>query len=184
MLINEGKAGWKVKPLPVEAQFAPVFGIVTGDYNGDGFADVVLTGNSYAPDVLTGRYDAMKGVLLLGDGKGALTPVSIQESGILVDGDAKGLTQLITSDHHVLLLAARNDDSLRVMKSADEQKFLPVSDQDSYAVVTHKDGRKSKHEFYLGSGYLSQSSRMFQVPYDAKGVVFFDFRGKPRENRH
>ena len=182
MLINEGKAGWKVKPLPVEAQVAPVFGIVTGDYNRDGFADVVLTGNSYAPDVLTGRYDAMKGVLLLGDGKGALTPVSIQESGILIDGDAKGLSQLITSDHHVLLLAARNDDSLRVVKSAHEQKFLSVSDHDSYAVVTHKDGRKSKHEFYLGSGYLSQSSRMFQVPYDAKEVVFFDFKGK-RRNR-
>jgi hypothetical protein len=180
-LINEGKAGWKVVPLPIEAQFAPVFGIVAGDYNEDSFADILLTGNSYAPDVLTGRYDAMKGLLLLGDGQGGLQPVSIQRSGILVSGDAKGLSQLITQDHHVLILAARNDDSLRVMKKSHEQNFIPIDDHDSYAVVIHKDGRKSKHEFYFGSGYLSQSSRAFLRPSDANQVVIYDFQGRSRE---
>jgi hypothetical protein len=182
-VINEGKSGWKVEPLPIEAQFAPVFGIVAGDYNGDGFADVVLTGNSYAPDVLTGRYDAMKGLLLLGDGTGSLKSVRIQRSGILVDGDAKGLAQLITSDRRIVILAAQSDDSLRVMKNTVDQNFLPLDDHDSYAIVTHKNGRKSRHEFYRGSGYLSQSSRLFVLPWDSRRVVIYDFRGEVSGDR-
>jgi hypothetical protein len=67
------------------------------------------------------------------------------------------------------------------MKNAQEQNFLPLGDHDSYAVMIHKDGRKSRHEFFIGSGYLSQSSRTLQLPSDAKRVVIYDFMGKFRE---
>ena len=53
-LENKGNDHWELEPLPIDAQFAPVFGISTGEFTGDEFEDAVLVGNFYAPEVLTG----------------------------------------------------------------------------------------------------------------------------------
>jgi hypothetical protein len=58
-----------VKPLPLQAQLAPVFGLVCADLDEDGNLDVLLTGNSFSTEVMAGRYDAGYGLCLLGDGK-------------------------------------------------------------------------------------------------------------------
>ena len=97
-------------------QFAPVFGISTGEFTGDEFEDAVLVGNFYAPEVLTGRYDAFTGLLLKGDGAGNFKALSRQESGISVTGDAKGLALLKTKDNKTLLLATQNNDSLKSLR--------------------------------------------------------------------
>ena len=34
-------------PLPIEAQFSPVYAACVGDYNGDGIQDILLGGNLY-----------------------------------------------------------------------------------------------------------------------------------------
>src|SRR5690625_7330656 len=80
--------------LPVEAQFAPVFGMLCGDYDGDGIPDLLVTGNSYSTEMFTGWYDASKGLYLKGDGAGGFTPVRLTASGFHVLGDAKSLTEL------------------------------------------------------------------------------------------
>jgi hypothetical protein len=77
-------------PLPLEAQLAPAFAPVVGDFNGDGNEDLVLSQNFFPTDLGTPRYDAGRALLLLGDGKGSLTPISGQESGLLVYGDQRG----------------------------------------------------------------------------------------------
>ena len=64
---NLGNGKFTRKALPLEAQFAPVFGMLTGDYNNDGNIDILMAGNSYATEASTGRYDAMTGLLLAGD---------------------------------------------------------------------------------------------------------------------
>ncbi len=179
---NKGNGEFEPRPLPTEAQFAPVFGMVAGEFTGDDFEDAVLVGNSYSPDVLTGRYDAFKGLLLQGDGVGNFRPLSMNESGISICGDAKGLALLRSADKRMLLLATQNNDSLGVVVSQFKQnrlsKFNPT---DFYAVVTNSKGCKSKHELYYGSGYLSQSSRSLRLPDDAQSVVIFDFDGTSRE---
>ena len=115
-LENKGKGHWQLKALPMQVQFAPVYGIVAGDFTGDGLEDVILSGNSYAPDVLTGRYDAFKGLLLAGDGRGNFRDVTIQQSGLLIDGNGKGLAVLNTGKGEQLILAAQNNDALLVFK--------------------------------------------------------------------
>jgi hypothetical protein len=86
---NRGNGEFVRKILPAEAQFAPVFGMLTGDYNNDGNLDVLMAGNSYSTEASTGRYDALEGLLLLGDGKGSFTSVKSSFTGFNADNDVK-----------------------------------------------------------------------------------------------
>ncbi len=59
------------------------------DFDGDGNLDVIINGNDWGTEVTVGRYDALNGLLLSGDGKGNFTPLSILESGIYIPGNGK-----------------------------------------------------------------------------------------------
>jgi enediyne biosynthesis protein E4 len=52
---NLGKGKFEVKPLPNEAQFAPVYGMFPKDFNNDGKLDLLMVGYSYASEPHTGR---------------------------------------------------------------------------------------------------------------------------------
>ena len=67
---NNGNGKFDLIPLPQQAQIAPLFGLLVEDINADGNLDLMGVGNSYAHEIVYGRYDAMKGVTFLGDGKG------------------------------------------------------------------------------------------------------------------
>ncbi|MES2731517.1 MAG: VCBS repeat-containing protein [Bacteroidota bacterium] len=180
-LENLGKGKFKLLPLPIRAQFAPVFGLLVQDFDGDGNLDVLLSGNSYASEILTGWYDASIGLYLRGDGKGHFLPLSAVQSGFFVDKDAKGLAQLPRYNGTPLVLAACNDDSLRVFATALASRWLSAAPSDLYAEVMLPDKRTRREEFYYGSGYLSQSARGIWISPQAKRVKIYDSRGKARE---
>ncbi|HOX84220.1 MAG TPA: VCBS repeat-containing protein, partial [Chryseolinea sp.] len=48
VLINNGREGFELKPLPVQAQVSPVYGIAIFDLNKDGTKDIILGGNLFA----------------------------------------------------------------------------------------------------------------------------------------
>ncbi|PYP24119.1 MAG: hypothetical protein DMD55_15600, partial [Gemmatimonadetes bacterium] len=77
-------------PLPAEAQFAPAFYVGVADFDGDGHEDVFLAQNFFLTELETPRYDAGRGLLLVGRGDGTLAPVPGQVSGITVYGDQRG----------------------------------------------------------------------------------------------
>ncbi len=106
---NLGNNHFKVTPLPTPAQFAPIYGILVHDFNKDGNLDVILAGNFFGSRVKYGRYDANKGLLLIGDGKGNFKPVNTQESGLNIDGEVRDITFIKLADGKELLLFARND---------------------------------------------------------------------------
>jgi len=70
---NKRNGVFERRSLPSLCQSAPVFGMITDDFNNDGHDDILITGNSYSTEVSTGNYDAMTGLLLAGDGKGHFT---------------------------------------------------------------------------------------------------------------
>lgn len=93
LFINDGEEMRKAE-LPVEAQFAPVFSVRSGDYNGDGSKDLLLTGNINEARVRFGKYDANYGVLMEGNGEGGFDYVPQYRSGFQLEGDIRGAVRL------------------------------------------------------------------------------------------
>jgi hypothetical protein len=157
--------------------------MLTDDLDKDGNLDILMVGNSYATEVQTGWYDASIGLYMKGDGKGNFIPQQVNKSGFFVNGDAKSIAQLTTSDGSSLFLVGCNNDSLRTFAPAATrvpQINIKLAQADVYGEITYKDGSKRKEEFYYGSSYLSQSSRTWRVPADAQ-VVIYDSQGKSRK---
>jgi len=102
--------------LPVEAQFAPVNAIICDDLDKDGIKDLLLAGNEYQTEVITGRYDASYGCFLRGSSKKIFTPVPGVESGFILKGDVKDMALVRLSNNERIILAAINNDSLRVFR--------------------------------------------------------------------
>ncbi|GGB77067.1 hypothetical protein GCM10011325_00730 [Dyadobacter sediminis] len=103
---NKGNGKFAVKALPVEAQVAPVYGIVVTDVNADQNQDVILTGNFFPNEVNMGRQDASTGLLLLGNGKGGFSPQHPAKSGLLLQGDARSSVLLSGPRNRQVLLTA------------------------------------------------------------------------------
>ena len=98
----------------MEAQFAPVNAIVCDDLDNDGYKDLLLAGNEYQTEIMTGRYDASYGCFLKGNNKKQFIPVPPVQSGFILKGDVKDMAIIRVQDGRKMILAAVNNDSLRV----------------------------------------------------------------------
>lgn len=114
LLINEGNFQFTLKALPVEAQFSPVFGIDTLDYNQDGKLDILLAGNFF--DVLPeiGRYDANYGLVLRGKGQGEFDVIQSKDSGFFVKGQVRRMRQMRAPNGQTFIILAKNNDYVQV----------------------------------------------------------------------
>ncbi len=109
-LMNDGKAHFKSMPLPIEAQFSPVYGILINDLDNDGVVDILLGGNLYKVKPEVGRYDASYGSFLKGKGNGEFITVLNRDCGLKLDGEVRDI-QSITIGKRKLIFVARNNDS-------------------------------------------------------------------------
>lgn len=109
LLINNGKNGFELKKLPVEAQFSPVYAIECFDVNKDGNNDIILGGNLFAAKPEVGRYDAMHGLVLLNDGKGEFNALSSSKSGLNIKGEIRHIRELKSKNQDVLAFIRNND---------------------------------------------------------------------------
>jgi len=169
-----------MKELPIQCQFAPLFGMLTGDFNNDGHLDIVMTGNSYSSEVSTGNYDAMQGLVLLGDGKGNFQVETSAHSGFNADGDSKGMAEICMNEHSGKMLVANNNG----MMTSFQYHFpnsLNLTQNDAYAIIQKKDGTKYKEELFLGNTYLSSSSRRLSFSDSVTNITVIDYLGKKRE---
>ena len=106
---------FEFKPLPAEAQFAPVAGITVLDYDGDGIEDVILGGNVYHSRIRFGKMDANYGMLLRGDGRGRFTYVPQWQSGLSVHGDVCDIVNY-KNDSGSFLIFAINQQAAKAYK--------------------------------------------------------------------
>src|SRR5258708_18272954 len=96
-LRNDGNGKFTMIPLPNQTQVSAINGMVVDDFDGDGNLDVMINGNDFGTEVGVGRYDALNGLMLKGDGKGHFNPQSILQSGVYIPGDGRALVKLQNS---------------------------------------------------------------------------------------
>jgi hypothetical protein len=171
---NLGNGQFSIKPLPVEAQYAPVYGMLSYDYNGDGLLDVVMVGNDYGMELLQGRADAFNGLVLQNTGRNNFTPLSLEQSGFVVPRDARALARL-TVQNKELLLATQFKDDLKVFSSNKNfKKSVSVQKEEVKAVISLKNGQKRLVEFYWGHSFLSQESRSISWDDSMTSITFYN----------
>jgi hypothetical protein len=178
---NDGGGKFTMIPLPKEAQISTLNGMLVDDFDGDGNSDILINGNDYGTDVSIGRYDALNGLLLKGDGKGDFTPLSILQSGIYIPGNGKALVKLQGSSGNYLVAASQNQGPLKLFELKRKVNIVKLNAVDESAVIRFKDGRIEKIEFYYGTSFLSQSSRFFSIPQNVISCTITDMQGKTRE---
>jgi len=180
-LENKGGGKFQRKQLPIECQFAPVYGMLVGDFNEDGHPDILMAGNSYSTEVSTGNYDAMQGLLLAGNGKGDFRPLLSRQTGFNADADSKGMAQINLGGHATEILVANNNDKLKSYSVVQQKGIIArVSQDDVHMLVYKADGTSFKQELFLGSGYLSASSRTICFSEPIERVEIENTKGMKR----
>ncbi len=177
---NLGNGKFECHPLPVEAQLAPLYGMVADDFNNDGNLDVVINGNDFGTEVATGRYDALNGLLLLGDGKGNFSPQTILQSGIFIPGDGKALIRLKQAGGHYLVAASQNQSALKLFRLKKTSRAIALEPDEIYALIHLRDGKTRREEFQYGSSFLSQSARFITINDAVESIEIFKRNGPSR----
>ena len=179
-LKNNGKGQFELIPLPKQAQFSALNGILVDDYDMDGQLDVLINGNDYGTEVTVGRYDALNGLLLKGDGKGGFKPLTILESGIFIPGNGKALVSLKAANGVQLIAASQNKGPLKIFELKKPGIWIPVAANELSASIVYKNGQKAKAEFYYGSSFMSQSTRGIYKNDQIKSITIIDNKGNKR----
>jgi hypothetical protein len=179
-LRNDGNGKFTMIPLPAESQVSVINGMIADDFDGDGNLDVLINGNDYGTHISIGRYDAMNGLLLKGDGNGKFLPLTIQQSGIYIPGNGKALVKMIGPNRSYIVAASQNRDHIRLFEMNARKPVVKVNPDDRVATLHFKDGRIRKEEFYYGSSFLSQSSRFISITPNVSLIDITNQSGKTR----
>lgn len=173
LLRNDGSGNFAVEELPHRAQIAPLFGMATGDFDGDGQADVIGATNFFSPEPETGHFDGGTGLLLAHERASPtnLAVVPPLRSGCVHHGDQKGLAMTVGAGgfgHRVLV--AQNSGALRAFDATptgSAQGSLQVrlagprgnpTGIGARVTLHRQSGATESRWVTAGSGYLSQST--------------------------
>lgn len=165
------------RPLPAAAQFAPAFGLVVHDLDGDGNEDLFVAQNFFAMRVEWPRTDAGRGVWLKGDGTGGFRSLNIRESGIAIRGEQRGAA-LGDFDHDGRpdLAAAQNGTVTTLWRNTEGPKSRgirfkgPRGNPTGYGIQVRlrtARGWGSVREIRSGAGYWSQDAAVMFIGSEA-----------------
>jgi len=167
VFLNRGDH-FEARALPREAQLAPAYAVCVADFDGDGNEDVFLSQNFFAVAPDSSRCDAGRGLWLKGDGKGNLSAVPGQESGIKVYGEQRGAALCdYDGDGRVDLVVTQNGAETKLYHNVGGRLGLrvrlagpPGNPQAVGAQMRLRFGSRQGpvREIHVGSGYWSQDS--------------------------
>jgi enediyne biosynthesis protein E4 len=180
VFLNRGDH-FEPRAMPAEAQLAPSFYAGVADFNGDGNEDVFLAQNFFPTMLGAPRYDAGRSLLMLGDGKGGLTPEPGQRSGLLVYGDQRGAAYAdYDADGRLDLVVSQNGDATKLFHNTRAKPGLrvrlagPPSNPDGIGAqvrLAYGTRMGPVREVQSGSGYWSENG----------AVQVFGMAGTPTE---
>jgi hypothetical protein len=153
--------------MPEQAQLAPAFYAGVADFDGDGKEDVFIAQNFFPTVLGAPRYDAGRSLLMTGDGKGGLTPLSGARSGVIVYGDQRGAAYSdIDRDGRLDLVVSQNGDATRLFRNVSAKPGLrvrlagPPANPDGVGAqirLIYGSSMGPVREVQSGSGYWSQN---------------------------
>jgi hypothetical protein len=172
VFLNRGSS-WEAHALPIEAQFAPVYGLAAGDLDGDGRIDLLLNHGSWPTDSDIGGHHAGLGLLCLGEGRGTFRALSTIESGLRIPGEGRGLA-LADYDHDGRWDAAagQREGPLMLFRNHQSRPGLRVvleggtGNPDGVGAQVRLRGRSGfgpMSEIHGGSGHYSQGAATLVV---------------------
>jgi enediyne biosynthesis protein E4 len=170
VFLSQPDGTYRFEALPRIAQISILQGMVAGDFEGTGHADLYAVQNSYAPVASVGRQDGGLSQLLRGDGHGHFTAVPVAESGLLVPENAKALAAVdLDNNGWAGFLVTRNNGTTAAFRNGGRAGHHPLrialkgaagnpTAVGARITVELADGTAETAEVYAGSGYYSQSS--------------------------
>ena len=179
-LRNDGNGKFTISDLPPQAQVSVLNGMVVDDFDGDGNLDIVINGNDFGTEVSVGRYDALNGLLLKGDGNGGFSGLSILQSGIFIPGNGKALVKLQSISGKCLLAASQNKGPLKIFELKKDFTNIPLQPSDVSIMIKYKNGKTQKREVNYGYSFLSQSGRFIPVNEKMVSLEITDGKGIKR----
>jgi hypothetical protein len=115
VLKNLNNDQFEFAPLPIEAQFSEVTGIVINDFDNDMRPDILLAGNFFPYNTQYGPADASHGLLLRQSGK-TFTAHGWNETGFFSPGAVRNMKLLPQQDGTIVIVQVLNNDSVRIFK--------------------------------------------------------------------
>ncbi len=177
---NGGKFGFV--ELPMWAQAGPVFGTTIIDIDGNGFDDILCTGNNYNTRVPHGRDDAQPSFVLFNEG-GTFRYQSGSRNGLYNQDDGKSMVLSPAPSGQVRVLLANNNGKLRGFtllngkNQAQSVQFVSAPALASYAKVS-VNGTIKMVNLNGGSGYLSGNNAGVWKTKGVGNIEFYDANGR------
>ncbi|WP_031427523.1 VCBS repeat-containing protein [Flavimarina sp. Hel_I_48] len=109
---NMGNGDFKKHLLPAQAQFAPIFDLITPDLNDDTYPDLLVVGNTYEISTQLGRLDALRDNLFINDKKGTF---SSSQPIITIPGAGRAIGDF-KSKNNANYIITRNGDAPIILK--------------------------------------------------------------------
>jgi len=178
---NNGNGKFEISSLPAQAQLSTINGMITEDFDGDGILDIVMNGNDFGTEVTVGRYDALNGLYMKGDGGGKFVAKTIAESGIYIPGNGKALVKAKSAAGYCLIIGGQNRGPLKVFQSKTPDQLIPILPYEISAIITYKNGKSRKQEIYYGASFLSQSGRFINAGNLISSIEITDSKGNKRK---
>lgn len=180
IFLNQGNGRFENIALPAEAQHAPVFGLQTGDFDGDGHLDLVIGQNHSHTRTGLPRQTSGFCWVLQGNGDGTFKAQNALKTGIEIQGDIRAIAvgDLNQDNRPDVLLTQNEQDTKLYLNQSKHSSAIKVICEGSPAnphgfgvqcrLVFSNGQEGPMHEITAGSGWLSQNEPIGLLSAPAK----------------
>ena len=148
-------------PLPKIAQLSPIYGWATSDFDQDNFSDVLASTNLSNSREFWGTYGALDG-LFLSNQKDSTLFQSLPNAP-RIKGDGRAIVSLLQGTQLQHYISMVNAPLEKIQLDCTNCYHYQAKPEEQSVLLTFKDGRQQKVEFYYGNGFRAQSPRGFIV---------------------